>query len=439
MLARLLTAAALTAALSAPAHAQLSKDAQLLAPFKSVVARAAESTVRIKADNKDAILGTAVDANGVILTKLSELKGATALRVRLSDGSEHPAVLTAAHKPTDLALLKIDAKLKPVTFADSAKLETGSWLASSGPTSDTLSVGIVSVMTRKTTGRDALALNPLRGYLGIYPDDAKDADGRPSGAKVAAVAPGGPAVAAGLTKDDVILELNGSKVDSSTGLRELLDGLRGGETVAVKAVRKGETKTFKITLASAPVEALGFVPADAKDGDGNAVGVKVVNFSLPSTAARAGLSKDDVIFEVSGKKVTDQESLYDALYSFRAGDTVTVKAKRKGETKSFRVSLDADRSAMQNSLGSELSRRRTGFAEVLQTDMVVNAKDCGGPVVDLDGNVLGINIARAGRVETWVLPGEVIRPLLSEFKAGKFAVAPPKALPVAPPPRPKSN
>jgi S1-C subfamily serine protease len=439
MLARLLTAAALTAALSAPAHAQLSKDPTLLAPFKPVVARAAESTVRIKADKKDAILGTAVDADGGILTKLSELKGATALTVKLSDGSEYPAVIAAAHKPTDLALLKIDAKLKPVTFANSAALEAGSWLASSGPTSDALSVGIVSVMTRKTTGRDALALNPLRGYLGIYPDDAKDGDGKPAGAKVAAVSPGGPAAAAGLTKDDVIFELNGKKVDSSTGLRDLLDNLRGGDAVAVKVRRKGEQKDLKVTLASAPVEALGFVPADAKDGDGNAVGVKVVNFAPPSTASRAGLAKDDVIFEVGGKKVTDQESLYDALAAYKADDTVSVKAKRKGETKSFRVRLDAGRSDIQNSLGSELSRRRTGFAEVLQTDMVVNAKDCGGPVVDLEGNVLGINIARAGRVETWVLPGEVIRPLLSDFKTGKFAVAPPKVLPLAPPPRAKGN
>ncbi|MBP3956144.1 serine protease [Gemmata sp. G18] len=58
---------------------------------------------------------------------------------------------------------------------------------------------------------------------------------------------------------------------------------------------------------------------------------------------------------------------------------------------------------------------------MLQSDLVVDAKDCGGPVVDLEGNVLGINIARAGRVETWILPSEVIRPLLPQFKSGKFA------------------
>jgi S1-C subfamily serine protease len=45
--------------------------------------------------------------------------------------------------------------------------------------------------------------------------------------------------------------------------------------------------------------------------------------------------------------------------------------------------------------------------------------------VDLDGNVLGINIARAGRVETWALPPDVVKPLIADLKAGKFP--PPKA------------
>jgi S1-C subfamily serine protease len=76
---------------------------------------------------------------------------------------------------------------------------------------------------------------------------------------------------------------------------------------------------------------------------------------------------------------------------------------------------------IQNAMGGDLSGRRSGFPAVLQTDMVLSPKDCGGPVVDLDGNVLGISIARAGRVETWVLPGENIRPLLADLKAGKFA------------------
>jgi serine protease Do len=348
MLARLFTAAAMVLALTAPAHAQLSKDVKLLAPFKPVVAKASESTVRVLCDDKDTILGTVVDPEGYILTKWSELKGN--LIVRTSDSNEYDATLVAAHRGTDLALLKVDAKnLKAVEFADTRKVPAGNWVVASGVTSDPVAVGIVSVMTRKTTGRDARIPNPKAGYLGIMSADEKDKSGNLIGAKIDALMPGGPAFSAGLAAGDVICEVNGKKIEDMKALLEVLDGLSGGETVAVKAQRKGETKDFKVTLGTRP-----------KESD--------------------------------------------------------------------------DRSTRMNNQGSVLSGRRAGFAEVLQTDMVLDAKDCGGPVLDLDGNVLGINIARAGRVETWVLPSEVIKPLLPDLKAGKF---PPPA--IAPAPRLKGK
>lgn len=359
MLARLLTAAVMFVAVAAPAHAQLTKDSKLLAQFKPAVAPATESTVRIKCDDKDAALGTIVDADGYILTKLSELKGT--IYVRLPDGSEYEGTRVAEHKDTDLALLKVDAKgLKAVKFVDTKKSFQGSWIASSGPTSDPIAVGIVSVMTRKLTGRDTIISNPNRGYLGVIPVDEKDGDGKLIGAKLTDVVSDGAAAKAGLAVDDIIIEMNGTKIVSQATLRSFLDTLKGGDTINVKAKRKGELKDFKVILGSAP----------------------------------------------------------------------------------------QDRGDFQNAMGARefpLSARRTGFPLVLQTDMVIEAKNCGGPVVDLDGNVLGINIARAGRVETWVLPTEVITPLLPDLKAGKFApvkttTTPPKpALPVAPPPHSKGS
>jgi len=446
MIARLLAAAVVAFAFAAPAHAQISKDSKILAPFKSVVAKANESTVRVKCDDKDTILGTIVDSDGLILTKLSELKGT--IYVRLPDGTEYDATIVAAHRPTDLALLKVDAKgLTAVKFTDTKKVPAGHWLAAGGPTSDPVSVGIVSVMTRKLTGRDAILPNPNRGYLGIYPEDAKDDEGKPLGAKIAGFAPNGAAEKAGLAAGDVIVEMNGKKVTTQAELREFLDSLQGGDVVALKATRKGETKEFKVTLSSALLERIGVTPTDEKDADGNFVGVKIVSLSPGGPASAAGLLKDDVICEINGKKVEGQSALRDLIEGLKGGDVVNMKALRNGESKNFKVKVGAavrDRSDMQNSMGSVLSGRRTGFTEVLQTDMVVDAKDCGGPVVDLDGNVLGISIARAGRVETWVLPSEVIRPLLPALKAGKFAPPSPvktaaKVLPIAPAPRPKTK
>lgn len=327
-------AAAVLFSASAPASAQALADrasSKFLAPFRTVVAKSNESTVRIRCDDKDAALGTVVFADGFILTKSSELKGV--ITVRLKDGTEYDAEVIAAHKETDLALLKVDVKnLKPVTFAESKKVPVGNWLAAAGPGSDAAAVGIVSVKTRNLSVDPFELMNANRGFLGVTLEDAKDDDGNVVGAKVTTVTPTGAARKAGVRKDDVIYGLDDKSISGHMNLREMLDASTPGQKVRLKVRREGKELLLSATLGA--------------------------------------------------------------------------PEKSRGD--------------IQNSMGSELSGRRTGFPAVLQTDMVIEPRNCGGPVVDLDGNVLGINIARAGRVETWILPSENITPLLADMKAGKY-------------------
>ena len=69
-------------------------------------------------------------------------------------------------------------------------------------------------------------------------------------------------------------------------------------------------------------------------------------------------------------------------------------------------------------MGSVLSNRRGGFPKILQHDTVIKPADCGGPLVDLDGKVVGINIARAGRSESYAIPSEAVRELLLPLMSG---------------------
>jgi len=335
MIKRFLAVALILAAAGAPAAAQISSQPRVLAPFKAVVAKANESTVQIRGDDKDIALGTVVFSDGFILTKASELRGA--LSVRFPDGTEYEAKIVGKHRDTDLALLRVDVKgLKPVTFIDSKSAKAGSWIAAPGPTSDPVAVGIVSVVTRKLTGFDAQIDNLNRGYVGIF-----------------------------------------------------------------------------------------MAEEDPKDADGKFLGAKVIRLEEKGAGKKAGLLVGDIITAVDGFKVAGREALRNALENSRPGDSVTLAVLREGEEKSYKLTLTGstsrpDRGSIQNAMGGDLSGRRSGFPAVLQTDMVIQPKDCGGPVIDLAGNVLGINIARAGRVETWVLPSENIRPVLTDLKAGKF-------------------
>jgi hypothetical protein len=54
------------------------------------------------------------------------------------------------------------------------------------------------------------------------------------------------------------------------------------------------------------------------------------------------------------------------------------------------------------------SRVRGGFGNVIQSDMELEVEDAGLPIVDLDGRIIGMVIARAGRISTLILPGDDI-------------------------------
>jgi serine protease Do len=83
--------------------------------------------------------------------------------------------------------------------------------------------------------------------------------------------------------------------------------------------------------------------------------------------------------------------------------------------------LGIGRSQYQNNLGGELTRRRFGFPSALQHDTVLSPAECGGPIVDLEGRVVGFNIARAGRTESYALPVAEVNQRLVDLMSGRLA------------------
>jgi serine protease Do len=146
-------------------------------------------------------------------------------------------------------------------------------------------------------------------------------------------------------------------------------------------------------------------------------------------AAKAGLKPGDVILRVQGRKMTDPDRVIEAVYGYKPGDAITLRVKRGDDEKVLRVVLGQrpreliDRSDRMNVMGSPLSSRRGGFPTILQHDMVIKPADCGGPLVDLDGKAVGINIARAGRTESFAIPSEEVEKLLKDLKLGNLAPA----------------
>jgi serine protease Do len=163
---------------------------------------------------------------------------------------------------------------------------------------------------------------------------------------------------------------------------------------------------------------LGVILEDAEHG------AKIKSLLPDGAAAKAGMKVDDVVIEAASRTVTSVESMQSAVQAHKPGEEILVKVLRGKETIEIKATLGKAPQQFQGNpqelMGSELSDRRGGFPTILQHDTVILPRDCGGPVVDLDGNAVGINISRAGRTETYAIPSEAVLSLLDDLKSGKL-------------------
>src|SRR5262249_49983853 len=99
---------------AASAQASNHKNApRLMEIFAPVAAKPSEAHARVLCDGKEVALATIVEADGLLLTKASELTTEDPV-VRLKDGKELKAKILGVHKPYDLALLQVSAQKLPV-------------------------------------------------------------------------------------------------------------------------------------------------------------------------------------------------------------------------------------------------------------------------------------------------------------------------------------
>ncbi|MDB5310622.1 MAG: serine protease [Gemmataceae bacterium] len=156
------------------------------------------------------------------------------------------------------------------------------------------------------------------------------------------------------------------------------------------------------------------VPVAGLGVDGVAVpggGYKVTRvFAGPALAA--GIRPGDRIRNAAGTPVARAGDLDACAGDRLSGDLLAVELVRGGEKVELQLSL-------QVSLGT--SYRKNEFPTVFETDLPVFPYECGGPVVDLAGRVVGITIARVDVPGALVLPGDSVRKLLPDLKSGKLS------------------
>jgi serine protease Do len=172
--------------------------------------------------------------------------------------------------------------------------------------------------------------------------------------------------------------------------------------------------------------ALGIILDEGDDGR------KIHEVVPNSGAAQAGVQANDVVTHLNGIQVKGREELIRKIHEFRPGDKVKLTILRGTKEQTVEVVLGelaqltlGHRDQIQNTIGGPLSERRAGFPTALEHDTVLKPNQCGGPLIDLDGKAVGINIARNSRVGSLAIPIRAIRPLLDELKSGKLVTTTP--------------
>jgi len=68
-------------------------------------------------------------------------------------------------------------------------------------------------------------------------------------------------------------------------------------------------------------------------------------------------------------------------------------------------------------MSGSFSKRRSGFPRILQHTILGASNTVGGPLLNLDGQCLGMNIARANRAESFAIPLEDVQEIAKRLMA----------------------
>jgi predicted metalloprotease with PDZ domain len=190
-----------------------------------------------------------------------------------------------------------------------------------------------------------------RGYLGVF---LAERDGR---VEVLRVEEGSPADRSGLRAGDLVLQVDGEKVESAADVTRLVRGHRPGESVRLGTERDGQAVERVAELGSRPASTrweavlpfrqprvrLGLQLQALSDGLRGYFrapadrGVLVADVVKDAPAAAAGVQAGDVILDVNGAAVASERDVIDALRDLEPGARLELRLLRDGAEREIEV------------------------------------------------------------------------------------------------------
>jgi serine protease Do len=293
--------------------------------------------------------GFLISPDGEIVTNNHVVDGATAIKVRLSDGREMTAHVVGTDPMTDVALIKLEGAsgLPTVQFGASDKLRVGDAVVAVGNPfglGGTVTSGIVSAL-----GRD-INSGPYDNFIqtdaainkGNSGGPLFNAGGEVVGMNTAIFSPSGGSVGIGFS------------VPADT-IRTVVDQLRDHGSVS-RGWLGVQIQRVNEDLA----QAIGMSKAE---------GALVAEVQPDSPAEKAKLATGDVIVAVNGKPVDDKHGLPSMIADISAGQAAELKILRNGKEQIVKVTigvLSPDKVASANAPGNQPAPETTALGISVQ-------------------------------------------------------------------------
>jgi serine protease Do len=261
--------------------------------------------------------GVIVSADGYIVTNNHVVEKADEIKVTLVDRRVFKGKIVGADPKADIAMIRIDADNLPVLkWGDSDKLQVGEFVLAIGSPyglSNTVTMGIISAVGRANVG--------IADYEDFIQTDAAINPGNS----------GGP-----------LVNVKGELIGINTAIFSRTGGYQGiGFAVPSNMVRLVMDQLIqkgKVTRGWIGVTIQELTPELAQEfGLKNARGALVSDVVKGSPAAKAGITRGDVIVEFNGKEVKDVSGLRNMVAESKTGHDGTLNVLRAG--KEFKVEV----------------------------------------------------------------------------------------------------
>ena len=165
------------------------------------------------------------------------------------------------------------------------------------------------------------------------------------GVMVTQILKNSPAENANLQKQDVIIEIDGQKINGTSDLRNIIFHKYPGTEINLTIMRKGQKINKIVILSDRPSDEVLYGSYEEEKADFDLLGlkvqtdkngsIKVTEVKKETSAYKEDIKEGDIITQIDEKNIDNIENYYDAIANIVSGDIVLVGVTTINQSKNF--------------------------------------------------------------------------------------------------------